>query len=144
MEKLILILLLGIESIVDIRERKILVILPGIYILAMVTFQLWCKGMQWEEIMILLVVGILLYGTSVMTREAIGKGDVWLIEMVIVSMQWEQAFFCVLVSFFLAALFSIGYFVFSKRRKKNISFPFAPFLCIGTMVAVGLEMGVVE
>ncbi len=144
MQKLILILLLLFESIIDIKEKKVYVIVPGIYIFAMLLYQICFEKTQWNELILPVVGGIFMYGINVLTQEAIGKGDVWLIEMILVSMPWEQGFFCVMISFFLAALFSVGWFGLSKRRKKNISFPFAPFLCVGTMLAIGLEMGTFE
>lgn len=144
MEKFILILLLGMESIVDMKEKRILVIIPFTYMMGMFLWRWGAKDIQWLDVMAILFTLAVMYGISIITREAMGKGDVWLMGMVMASMKYEQAFLAVMVSFFLAAIFSMCYLTLSKRKSKHTCFPFAPFLCVGTLMVVGMEMGVFE
>ena len=80
--------------------------------------------------------GIALAGKYVFRQDSMGGGDIKLGAMIGAFLQWEEVALCLLLSFVLAAAFSLlGMFMGKLHRRSRI--PFAPFMAAA---AIGVVM----
>jgi leader peptidase (prepilin peptidase) / N-methyltransferase len=139
---IVLLILTGIASVTDLRERLIYdrVVLAGAAFA--IVFRLWYRVEPWWDylltgfgvLFVLATIGALT-GTT-----AIGGGDIKLFAMIGLCVGWEKFFAIFLISHVLAALVAIPMKLFSQKADWKSTLPMAPFIFTGTLVAYGLYL----
>jgi prepilin signal peptidase PulO-like enzyme (type II secretory pathway) len=79
------------------------------------------------------IITILLYGISILTKEAIGKGDVAVIANMFMLSGLAKTVEIVIISLFICSIVSIACVLLGKINIRS-SLPFVPFLCFGNVV----------
>lgn len=88
----------------------------------------------YENILSVLLAGIVLYGILRLSRGSIGEGDAWLLIVVILFMGWEHGLLMFLISLVLSGVTGIILLVSGRVGRKTV-LPFVPFMAF---VQVGL------
>nr|WP_302104884.1 A24 family peptidase [Polycladomyces sp. WAk] len=135
-------ILTGIASVTDLRERLIYdrVVLVGAAFAIM--FRLWYRVEPWWDylltgfgvLFVLATIGALTGAT------AIGGGDIKLFAMIGLCVGWEKFFVIFLISHVLAALVAIPMKLFSRKADWKSTLPMAPFIFTGTLVTYVLYL----
>ncbi|MBN2910629.1 prepilin peptidase [Polycladomyces sp. WAk] len=139
---IVLLILTGIASVTDLRERLIYdrVVLVGAAFAIM--FRLWYRVEPWWDylltgfgvLFVLATIGALTGAT------AIGGGDIKLFAMIGLCVGWEKFFVIFLISHVLAALVAIPMKLFSRKADWKSTLPMAPFIFTGTLVTYVLYL----
>lgn len=140
-----LIMLLAPIAYVDFKSHKIpnVLVLAGImarfvfYIIEMISSNKTVPGIFLSDMKgVLLVCGILLLGTLI-TKNGVGVGDIKMYAVIAMFMGYSGTVFSLIISLFVCFLVSIVLLVTGKKTGKN-TLPFAPFVYIGTLIAIFL------
>lgn len=133
--KVILCMILFLESYVDIKKKQVWIWLPmlsaGVGILGIISE----KKVSIKELILCLGITAIFWVISKISNEALGMGDVWVIGSILIVMGVMNGMGILFLSFLLAAVYGGILFVI-KRRGKNRTFPFVPFLFLGTIGGV--------
>ena len=135
--KIILCITLFLESYIDIKKKQVWICLP---MLAMGVGGLCIileKKTSIKELIICMGITAIFWVISKVSREALGIGDVWVIGSILIVMGVMKGVGVLFLSFLLAAVYG-GILLAIKKRGKHITFPFVPFLFMGTMGGVWL------
>lgn len=130
--------MLALESIVDLRKKRVWVLLPALVTGAGGMVAVFAEKREVAEIILCLGVTAVFFVISRATGEALGMGDVWIIGSILAVMGILDGIEILCVSFLLAAFYGSILFWRKKKGKKE-TFPFVPFLFLGTMG--GMWMG---
>ena len=136
-EKVILCIILLLESYIDIKKKQVWICLPvlaaGVGILCIITE----KKVSIKELIICLGITAIFWAISKVSNEALGIGDVWVIGSILIVMGAVNGVGVLFLSFLLAAVYG-GILLVIKKWRKSITFPFVPFLFLGTLGGVWL------
>lgn len=135
--EIILLIVLVIESIRDIKSRQIWIPLPISIIAAEIFFQAVQGEIQIKELIVIVMLVIVLSAISMITKEALGMGDVWMMGSVLVVLGIISGLECIYISFVLAGIYGGGCWL--KKRNKNVEIPFVPFLLVGSVGGLWLQ-----
>lgn len=120
----------------DLRQRLIYdwLTLPGIIYFLLV--HAFLHPQQWFDYLLGAIIsgGITLL-MAVISKGALGGGDIKLLAMVGAAVGWQAGIYVLLFTYLLATLFAIPVWIASKLRKnkgKKPEFPMAPFIAGGT------------
>lgn len=80
-----------------------------------------------ESVICALIPGLLMLIVSIVTKEAIGKGDVYVILLLGLMTGFDRAFFILLVSMTVCAVFGIVLMIVKGRGRKD-TLPYVPFV----------------
>lgn len=129
--KILLIIILGLESVRDIKTKEVWIVLPGILMVAGFLYR-WYEGkINGKETAYLALVVITAGLISKFTREALGMGDVWVIGSIMAVCGFWEGLESILFAFMLAAVY--GGVLFIKKKSKDTQIPFLPFLFTGVL-----------
>jgi len=126
---LVLILLL-VNSVVDIWLRRISLLSLGVYVLVWLAVCMpYC---DWEMTLSAMIPGIILMIVGYLTKDSIGLGDGILLFFMGLCISWTQILIMLMVAFLLAFCWAVTQWVLYKSGQK--SFPFVPFMLMGYVV----------
>lgn len=126
----ILLILLGINSIVDIRKKRISPISILLAAVAVILGIIYGK-VKWDKRMLLGgIIGISFILSTIFLKVKIGMGDGILITFLGVCTGFFDAFMMVLYGLFFAAVIGIMIIVV-KNKNGKYEIPFVPFLFLG-------------
>lgn len=117
-------------AIIDIKSKKISLVVLGItfvWVLIVLPFR---KDISCIEGLGGFLVGITLFGINRVTREQIGLGDACLFCIMGVGLGFWDNLNLLLYSLLLAAIFSAG-LILIKKVGKRYAIPFVPFVLLG-------------
>ena len=83
----------------------------------------------------LLMLFMALFSVVLFKRSGLGMGDVKIYAVIGLFLGWGYALLSIWIAFFLGGLFGIVW-IFVLKRPKEAMIPFAPFIVIGSMVAM--------
>ncbi len=133
--KVILCIILCVESFLDIKKQQVWILLP---VLA-AGIGIWCsaqeKQISIKELFICICITMMLGGVSKISNEALGMGDVWIMGSILAVMGVMDGIGILFLSFLLAALYG-GSLLMVKKAGRKKTFPFVPFLLLGTIGGV--------
>ncbi|HIX77704.1 MAG TPA: prepilin peptidase [Candidatus Fusicatenibacter merdavium] len=122
--------ILSVHAFMDIRTRRINLIVTGFCLAAGVIWQItWEKSEVWE-ILLSCLPGILLLAAAYLTEQKIGSGDGWVVTAAGVWTGFEDIFLILTVGMLACAVCSGTLLVLKKVRRRD-ALPFIPFLVIG-------------
>lgn len=129
MERYGTLLFLLFSSFLDIRKREISIPVTLLFGLAGVVYSVR-TGRTMTDYLIPLGIGILILGSSVLTRGQVGMGDGWMLLALGCMLRMECYIQMACIGMLLAAAYSgVLMLVFRKNRKTEI--PLVPFLLLG-------------
>lgn len=131
------------NSIVDIRKQKVsilsIAVCGGLWVVMKLcgydfygvqeTVEFW-KSLLWG-----ILPGLMLCVVTRVSRGAIGTGDGVLILLLGLYLGIQKTMTTLAAAFFLAFFWAIGLLCF-KKRKKDETFPFVPFITLGFLFAL--------
>lgn len=117
------------------RRKKEIPILPGILCLIFLVFAQVIKGGDWKHWLPGILVGIILYVISKLSKGSIGEGDAFVYMVTGISMGFVRNLELLIISLFLAS-FVGSILLITKRVGRKYAIPFVPF----TTVAYGMVM----
>lgn len=135
--EIILLIVLVIESIRDIKSRQIWIPLPISLIAAEIFFQTVQREIQIKELIVILILVVVLAAISMISKEALGMGDVWMMGSILVVLGMINGLECIYISFVLAGIY--GGVLWLKKRNRNVEIPFVPFLLAGSVGGLWLQ-----
>lgn len=126
-ENVCTVIFLGICCYQDLKSYTIPVfLLPVFFVTSGILKLLFCRGFTVNIIWGLLP-GIILFGISKLSKEAIGEGDCYLFLYLGFVTGAQSVFLVMTIAFFLAAGYAL-YLIFVKKLDKQTRFAFAPFI----------------
>ncbi len=136
--KVILCIILFLESYIDIKKKRVW-IWPIVSTASVGIFgKIIEKNVSIKELIISLGITAIFAVISKVSNEALGMGDVWIIGSILIVMGVMKGVGILFLSFLLAAVYG-GILLVVKKKGKNITFPFVPFLFLGTIGGVWME-----
>ena len=122
-------IILFVLSMVDIRSKRIpLLMIVGLIMMAIVS-SLILQPVDWVLMAAGAVVGIVFLLISKVTREKLGYGDSLIILALGILLGFWKVMILILIAFLASACFGI-IMVCWKKKNKNTSFPFVPFITL--------------
>lgn len=118
-------LVMGADSICDLRKREIYPVLTFVGILAGVCFQLFAVRAPFGDLILSLIPGGMVLFASVLTGGQIGKGDALVLLMTGAWTDMWTAWQTLLFGSLFTAAFAV---IRWTMRRKNEEIPFVPFL----------------
>lgn len=122
-------------SVMDYKIRKV----PGdvliICLAGSIIYQAVTKTVDWRLSVAGGLVGILFLGISRYTRESIGYGDSLAILILGIYLGIWGLLAVLVTTFFILAVIALMSIVI-RRKKKNLTFPFYPFLTVGYLLGI--------
>lgn len=134
--KILLIIILGLESVRDIKRKEVWIVLPAILMVVGFLYQQYVNKISGKEAIYTVLVVITSGLISKFTGEALGKGDVWVIGSIMAVCGFWEGLESILFAFVLAAVY--GGVLFIKKKSRNTEIPFLPFLLTGVLGGVWL------
>lgn len=129
MEKYLLLVFLGINTWVDMRQKRISLLSVAVFGIAGILYQiLYGRGMPLA--LLGLIPGLILLLVSKTTGEAMGMGDGLVILVLGLYLGWSGAVEVLLLALFLSAFWA-GFLLTAIKKGRNYEFPFAPFVLLG-------------
>lgn len=130
-------IVLGIESIRDMKSKQIWIPLP----IGVIAAEIFCQGrkgeIQIKELILILMLVVILAVISRITKEALGMGDVWMIGSILVVLGVIDGLESIYISFVLAGIY--GGLLWLKKRNRKTEIPFVPFLLAGSIGGMWLQ-----
>ena len=130
------VILLVIASVMDIRDKKILISLPVVQMtLSMLFFlYIWSRGLDDPRgLMLSLMPGVALLITGYVTKQGIGLGDGLMVLALGPLFGVMEIMLIALIAFSLSAIVGGGLLIFKKASGKKV-LAFMPFLTVGVGV----------
>jgi len=122
-------MVLLVLSVIDIIYKRIpLLMIGGVIILALVSAVV-ANPMDWVLIAAGVAVGLVFVLVSKVTKEKIGYGDSLLFLALGILLGFWEVMMVIMIAFLGSACFAI-LMVCCKKKNKNTSFPFVPFIAI--------------
>lgn len=134
---IIIVILLGISSYTDIKNRKIsmrLLLVFGILAILVWIEKLYTNGIiEVCTILVSILPGLLLLLLGKATRESIGYGDGYLLIVIGIYIGFIRTVSILITALFLTAIISIFLLIFRKVSRRT-EFPFIPMLLISYLI----------
>ena len=86
-----------------------------------------------ENIIFALIPGAILFIVSFLSREAIGRGDVYVVCLLGLMVGFERVFTMLFISMLACAVFGIIYMIIKGKGRKE-TLPYMPFLCLAYVI----------
>ena len=152
---LLSLLLLIISSYSDLRNRGISVMLPAAFLTSDILllagvhifggrYEILKRCLVYEmdltNIACGLLPGAVLFVISLVTKEAVGRGDVILIMLLGLMLGPEKVFGLLVLSMVLTAVFGIGCMVLKRKSRKD-TLPYIPFILGAFLVMMAADPG---
>ena len=126
---------LALLSIIDIIRRRIpLLMIGGVILLALISAVV-VNPIDWVLMAAGVAVGLGFVLISKVTREKIGYGDSLLFLALGILLGFWEVMMVILIAFLGSACFAILLVCF-KKKKKNASFPFVPFIALSYTLVI--------
>lgn len=135
-----MILMLLIISVQDIIKKQIsLILIILLWVLGLINIIIDVKGMT----LLSIVLGVVLLGggtlfVSVLTNEAIGKGDALVIGGISLFVGFEHTLIILFISALIACVISIVLLVLRAVNKRS-RIPYVPFIFIGNIIMIIMQ-----
>jgi len=126
----ILLAFLGLNTVSDIRCKKILVWSAWVFGIFGFGYCLVVGELTLEQGLMALLPGIAFIIISRITKESLGYGDGIIVLVMGVYLSIQKLIGSLVLALLLAAIWSIVLLVFFKKRKQE-EFPFVPFVLLG-------------
>jgi len=127
--EIIVAIILLVLSMVDIRSKRIpLLMIVGLIVLAIIS-SLALQPVDWVLMAAGAVVGLVFIIVSKVTREKLGYGDSLILLALGILLGFWEVMILILIAFLASACFGI-IMVCWKKKNKNTSFPFVPFIAL--------------
>ena len=124
-----IILLLGFNSVLDIKRRQISLVLTAVIGLVVILVRIW-ERQPWGELGLSLIPGVVFVLLAYVTEESIGYGDAWVLLSVGCYLSFKEMLTMCMSALCLAGVTALFLYIF-LYKKKNYEMPFIPFLFIG-------------
>lgn len=134
--KVLLAVVLAIESLRDIKSRQVWIVLPGVLMIVGILNQWMGKEIKIREFAASFMVVLATVIVSKITKEALGMGDVWVIGCIMSICGLVEGMESILLAFVFSAVY--GGVLLVKGNGKNTQIPFVPFLFLGVLGGVWL------
>lgn len=132
---------LAVCTITDLKERQIYLGYCFINIGMALLINLLFQNMDWINIISGIGLGCIFFLISVITKEALGKGDAVIILVLGSICGIEISFEIVIWGFILCSIVSIFEILIKKKNIKS-DIPFAPFLLLGCILIILMRKGI--
>lgn len=137
-EKVVLCMILLLESYIDIKRKQVWIWLPMLAASVEILCIIIEKNINIKEFIICMGITAIFWIISKVSNEALGMGDVWIIGSILIVMGVMDGMGILFLSFLLAAVYGAILLVV-KKKGKHITFPFVPFLFLGTIGGVWMR-----
>lgn len=125
--------ILIVHAVMDIRKKKINLIVTGCCLTAGVLWQVFGEETAGYDVLLSLIPGLLLLAAACLTEQKIGYGDGWVITAVGVWTGFRDIFL-ILTNGMIACAICSGFLLALKKVRRGDSLPFVPFLLAGWIV----------
>ena len=127
--EMIIAIILTVLSIIDIRSKRIpLLMIVGLIVMAIVS-SLILQSVDWVLVAAGAAVGLVFVLVSKVTKEKLGYGDSLILLALGILLGFWEVMILILIAFLASACFGIV-MVCWKKKNKNTSFPFVPFIAL--------------
>ena len=126
----ILLVFLGLNTISDIRTKKILIWSAWVFGAIGLLYGFISKELMISQVLITLLPGIIFLIISKVTKESLGYGDGIVVLVMGVFINMQKLVSSLMLALLFAALWSIILMIF-WGKKKQADFPFLPFVLLG-------------
>ena len=128
-KELCTVVLLAMNSWLDIRRREISLLLTVVYAGCGIIYSI-LQGRKIQDVLIPAGIGILFLAAGLISRGAIGAGDCWILLALGALLDTETYIRMLCIGFFLAAFWS-GILLVIRRKSRKTEIPLVPFLLAG-------------
>lgn len=132
--RIVLLILLLYSAYTDIKTKEIMMV-PVYACILMGLLRLATNNSEWLKVIYGLIPGMLMLLFSFVSKGAIGEGDAYLFVAVGMLQGFRMAMDVMIISFLIAAVFSIGSLLL-RKIKKSETIAFAPFVLTGYLGAL--------
>ncbi len=131
-------LYLGIESFTDLRKGEISLLRSAAFAGIGIALSVLSGDFDWMSLATSLMPGAVIIVFAALTRGGMGIGDGIAILVMGCYFIFEDLLIVLMLAFCLAAIFGVGMLL--RGKKRSDSFPFVPFLFMGQVVFLLLEI----
>lgn len=128
--KIILGILLLVESIIDIKSKKVWLWMPFLAGIVGLGYRILKGYTNIPEVGAILAVFLLLFLISKITKESLGMGDVWVIGSLLLAIGLVEGIKSIFIGFLLTGIYG-GILMVIKKCGGKTRIPFIPFLLAG-------------
>lgn len=129
------VIFLGVCTITDLKERHIYLGYCLINMTVALLINIFFKNVEWINIVAGVGLGVIFFVLSMITKEALGKGDAVIILVLGSICGIEMSFKIVTWAFILCSIASIVKMIIKRKSVKD-EIPFAPFLLCGCVLTI--------
>lgn len=129
MKELCVLAFLGVNSWLDLRRKEVSLAAVLIFAAAGLFLRWNFHNISWE-VFVSLGIGCFFLAISILTKGAMGLGDVWLLLALALVLDLQEFLMVVFSALMLCALWGAVMLVIFRRNGKS-EIPFAPFLLLG-------------
>lgn len=129
MKELCVLVFLGVNSWLDLRRKEISLAAVLIFAMAGIVLRWNYHSINWE-MFVSLGVGCFFLAISILTKGAVGLGDVWLLLALALVLDLQEFLMALFSALMLCALWGAVMLVIF-RRNGRCEIPFVPFLLLG-------------
>lgn len=133
-------LFLGACTITDLRKRKIITALCFANAVAALIMHFVRQDIFWLNVLGGMLAGAVLFGVSVYSKEAIGKGDAVVVFTLGSLVGIKTGFEILMWASIICIIFSVPGLIFKKIKLKS-RIPFMPFMLAGAIITFCVQGG---
>lgn len=129
LKEVCILVFLGINAWMDVKKQEVSLVTAGVFsVLGL--FWLFYSGESLRELVIPLGTGALFLALSVVTKGAVGLGDVWILMALGIMLRTERFLWTLCIGMLLAGGWALVLLVAFKKNR-HTELPFVPFLLAG-------------
>lgn len=133
--KIMLGVLLLAESVIDIKSKQVWLWMPLCIGSVGIGYRVLHGYTNTLELVVSLIVVLLFFIISKITKESLGRGDVWVIGSILLAIGLKKGMEIIFLGFLLAGIYG-GILMIVKKCSGKKSIPFIPFLLVGFLGGV--------
>lgn len=127
---------LGLNAWLDIKKKEISLMVTAVFAVTGVLWSFYC-GRSLTQVLFPLGTGLVFLLLSLITRGAVGMGDVWILLALGLMLGTEEFIWTLCLGMVLAGAWALILLVIF-RKKRHTEFPFVPFLLAGYVGGLAL------
>lgn len=129
MKEMCVLVFLGVNSWIDLRKKEVSLAAAAAFSAAGVVLN-WTDNSVFWELFISLGIGCFFLGVSILTKGAMGLGDVWMLFALALMLDLQEFLMILFSALMLCALWGTAMLVIFRKNGKS-EIPFVPFLLLG-------------
>ena len=126
-------LFLLVCTVIDLKTKKVYPWMCIVNYVLVIGIKILLNKIELKALLLGLAISAILFAVSIITKEAIGRGDVWILLTLTGILNGEGVLEILFTALFICSVFSIVMLATKKMKMKN-ALPFVPFLLIGNVL----------